>query len=306
MIHFLFLLALLFTTCLHSQRQYTDTLYRPPTFTPRYAPGSGPQMWIDETHNNFHTRNGRYRPFVNVLMQDGFRVASFTRAFDEAGLKQVSILVIANALPESSLEQWVAPTASAFTTAEIAALRSWVDKGGRLFLIADHMPMGGAAKQLAAAFGFTFYDSFADNQQTDSGVEVFKLKDGSIRPSLLTTGKDGYFKVKRVATFTGQAFQIPEGATEILHCGPGWVSRFPETAWQFTEETKEMDSAGWSQGAYLRIGKGKIVCFGEAAMFSAQIAEVGEREYRAGMNQSKQAKHNYRLLLNIARWLGEE
>lgn len=306
MIRLLFPLALLVTTCLTGQRQYADTLYLPPTFTPRYVAGDGPLVWIDETHYNFHTRNGRYRPFTNVLIQDGFRVASFTEATDKAGLKEVSILVIANALPESSLERWVAPTASAFTVEEIAALRSWVDKGGRLFLIADHMPMGGAAKQLAAAFGFTFFDSFADNQRTDGGIEVFKFKDGSLRPSLLTTGEDGYFKVKQVATFTGQAFQIPEGATEILHCGPGWVSRFPETAWRFTEDTREMDSSGWSQGASLRVGKGKIVCFGEAAMFSAQIAEVDNERFKAGMNQSKTAKHNYRLLLNIMRWLGEE
>jgi hypothetical protein len=305
LIRFFILLTVLISTCLHGQRQYSDTLYLPPTFTPRYVDGGGPLVWIDETHNNFHTRNGRYRPFSNVLIQDGFKVASFTGSTDEAGLKGVNILVIANALPDSSLEGWEAPTASAFTPAEVKALRSWVDKGGSLFLIADHMPMGGAAKQLAQAFGFTFFDSFSDNQQTDGGIEIFKYKDGSLQPSMLTSGKNGYLKVKRVATFTGQAFQIPEGATDILHCGPGWISRFPQVAWQFNENTRQVSSDGWSQGAYLKIGKGKIVCFGEAAMFSAQILEVNNQTFKAGMNQTKVAKHNYRLLLNIMRWLGE-
>jgi len=50
-------------------------------------------------------------------------------------------------------------------------------------------------------------------------------------------------------------------------------------------------------------GKGKIVVFGEAAMFSAQIAEIDENtRFNAGMN-SPRGKNNYKLLVNIIRWL---
>lgn len=306
MVRFFFLFACLIPIFLIGQRQYADTLYAPPLFNPRFAQGAGPEVLIDRTHNNFHTRQGRYRPFTNVLQLDGFRVGDFDNVTNEAGLADVEILVIANALPASSLRRWEAPTASAFTTQEVEALREWVEKGGSLFLIADHMPMGGAAKELAAAFGFTFYDSFADNENTSGGIEVFKTKDGSLRPSLLTKGGNGYFEVNRVATFTGQAFQIPEGATEVLSCGSGWVSQFPETAWQFQDDTRRVNSAGWSQGAYLAYGKGKIVCFGEGAMFSAQVVEFDNREVRAGMNHKRRGKDNYRLLVNILRWLAEE
>lgn len=305
MVRYLLLFAFLVSNCLLGQRQYPDTLYSPPLFTPKFAQDSGPKVLIDGTHNNFHTRQGRYRPFSNVLLQDGFRVGRFDEKTTKAGLADVEILVVANALPASSLGRWEAPTASAFTAQEVAAIREWVEKGGRLFLIADHMPMGGAAKELAAAFGFTFYDSFADNEKTPGGIEVFKTKDGSLRPSLLTEGGNGYFEIKRVATFTGQAFQIPEGATEVLHCGPGWISRFPQIAWQFQDDTRQVSSEGWSQGAYLAYGKGKIVCFGEGAMFSAQVVQFGEREVKAGMNHKK-GEDNYRLLLNILRWLAED
>ena len=43
---------------------------------------------------------------------------------------------------------------------EIKAVKKWVNDGGSLFLIADHMPCAGAAKDLAAEFGFEFTNGF--------------------------------------------------------------------------------------------------------------------------------------------------
>jgi hypothetical protein len=37
---------------------------------------------------------------------------------------------------------------------EMKLIKKWVKKGGSLFLIADHMPMAGAASELASVFGF--------------------------------------------------------------------------------------------------------------------------------------------------------
>jgi hypothetical protein len=36
---------------------------------------------------------------------------------------------------------------------------------------------------------------------------------------------------------------------------------------------------GWPQGAYKKYGKGKVVVFGEAAMFSAQLAGAKKNGY---------------------------
>jgi hypothetical protein len=240
---------------------------------------------------------------ANILELDGFQTGAFTSEFTRESLKQCNILVIANAIPESSVEKWEAPTASAFSPDEIRALEKWVRKGGKLFLIADHMPFGGAAKDLAAAFGFTFYDSFAGNEKTQSNTELFLKSDGSLSKNILTERSDRFFEADSVATFTGQVFEIPDDAHSILNCGEGWISLLPEIAWQFEEDTEKLDSEGWSQGAYMEYGKGRLVVFGEAAMFSAQIAELPDRSFNAGMNHPTRGNHNYKLLLNIIRWL---
>lgn len=287
-----------------AQRQYEDSSYMPPAFESRYETGKGTVIYLDEAHHNFHTRTGRYAPFARVLEQDGFRVRSNTGAFTMENLKDMKILVIANALPVTSVERWEAPTQSAFTEDEILVVKKWVKKGGRLLLLADHMPMGGAARDLAAAFGFTFYDSFADDTTTSSSTELFTKSDRSLADNIITRGSASMFEVDSVTSFTGQAFRIPEGAHSILHCGDGWIVRLPKIAWQFDEETEILDASGWSQAACLEFGKGKVVVFGEAAMFSAQIAEIEEYTIKAGMNNDK-GKNNYRLLLNVARWLDE-
>lgn len=289
---------------LTAQRQYADTLYRPPGFDPAFPDGKGPVVMIDEAHHNFHTRSGRYRPFATILEMDGCPVRSSGEEFSMNSLRECDILVIANALPETSVQHWIAPTASAFTPEEIQVLHRWVGRGGSLFLLADHMPMGGAAKELAAAFGFTFYDSFAGNSKTQTNTELFIKADSTLSGNILTTVSAGYYDVDSVATFTGQAFEIPPQAHSILNCGEGWISYLPDTAWRFNEQTKVLDSNGWSQGAYLQYKKGKVVVFGEAAMFSAQIAEIDDHVIKAGMNNPLRGKYNYRLLLNIIRWLG--
>jgi hypothetical protein len=73
-----------------------------------------------------------------------------------------------------------------------------------------------------------------------------------------------------------------------------------DTAWVFNSRTRYTSIDGWSQGAYMKYGKGRLVMFGEAAMFTAQLA--GPSKTRVGMN-SDYAEENYKLLLNIIHWL---
>jgi hypothetical protein len=74
----------------------------------------------------------------------------------------------------------------------------------------------------------------------------------------------------------------------------------PKVAWEFDENTKRINIEAWRQGAAMPFGKGRIVVFGEAAMFSAQIS--GERRIPMGMN-APEGKKNAPLLVNIIRWL---
>ena len=74
----------------------------------------------------------------------------------------------------------------------------------------------------------------------------------------------------------------------------------PDTAWVFDDRTRIESVEGWSQGAFQPYGKGKVVMFGEAAMFTAQLA--GPEQIKMGMN-NEIAPENYQLLLNLIHWL---
>ncbi len=296
----LFILSLL-SIALTAQ-QYADSTYSPPEFKARYEAGKGQAVYIDEAHHNFHTKDGRYAPFAHILELDGYTVEANREPFSRESLAGIKILVVSNALPETSTEEWIAPTQSAFSPEEIIALKNWVKKGGGLFLIADHMPMAGAARDLAAAFGYTFYDCFADDTTSRSGTEFFCKADRSLSDNEITRGIGGMLAADSVTSFTGQAFIIPENANSILNCGHGWIVAMPDTAWQFNENTRRINAEGWSQGSCEEFGKGRLVVFGEAAMFSAQIAESNGQKFTAGMN-SESGKNNYRLLVNLVRWL---
>jgi hypothetical protein len=132
-----------------------------PNFNPRVARPAytqqHPKVLFDEAHNNHHTVAGRYRPFVDLITNDGYQVTPNKEQFSKKTLEGYDILVIANAMAP---EVWSA--GFAFTEEECDAVRDWVKRGGSLLLIADHTPFGDAAENLAKRFavemskGYTF------------------------------------------------------------------------------------------------------------------------------------------------------
>jgi hypothetical protein len=280
-------------------QQVADTSYRPVLSNPEYKKDMGPVVYIDEGHNNFHTASGRYLPFANVLRADGYRVKPFAGKFTEPMPGDLRILVIANALNQLNITSWYLPTPSAFTKAEIENLRKWVKNGGSLFLIADHMPFGGAAADLAEAFGFRFTNGFALDTVTP-GPAFFSREENTLFSSPVTDGRNSGEMIDRIATFTGQAFRGPSGAVPVLAFSDKYLLLESDTAWIFGSDTRYTNIKGWLQGACMTYGKGRIVFFGEAAMFTAQLA--GPDRIGVGLN-SDYAGQNYRLLLNIIHWL---
>jgi hypothetical protein len=178
-------------------------------------------------------------------------------------------------------------------------VNDWVKSGGSLFLIADHMPMGGAAADLASAFGFAFSNGFAADT-VRPGPIAFMRATGALCDNIITNGRDPSERVDTIVTFTGQAFTIPDDASSILRFDDKYVMLLPDTAWVFDKSTKMFNIGGWSQAAFKNYGNGRVAVGGEAAMFTAQLA--GPQMYRAGMN-SPEAKENHQLLLNIIHWL---
>jgi len=298
-----FLLIVLILPGMLFSQQVADTTYNPTIPNPEYDSGKGPIVFIDGGHFNFHTKNGRFKAFSNLLERDGYKVREYKGVFKKNELAKGEILVIANALNENA-ETWVIPEPSAFTKSEIEAVSQWVLEGGSLFLIADHMPFPDAAKDLAKVFGFTFFNGFVFDSRTDWSVSrkpvIFNVKEKTLDESIITKGRDSTESVEQIATFTGQGFKIPDDATPILTFDENYVNLMPDTMWVFEENTPSKNVEGWSQGAYKKYGKGKVVAFGEAAMFTAQIA--GPNKRKVGMN-SESAPENYQLLLNIIHWL---
>ena len=61
------------------------------------------------------------------------------------------ILVVANAIGARNRDHWEPPIDPAFTADEIKALHDWVNDGGALLLIIDHVPFPQAANALVTA-----------------------------------------------------------------------------------------------------------------------------------------------------------
>jgi uncharacterized protein (DUF2249 family) len=280
-------------------QQVADLAFKPPIPSPAYQSGLGPVVLLDEAHFNFHTAEGRYKPFSELLRRDGYVVKPSRLKFSKASLMEGKILVIANPLAERNQSDWSLTTPSAFSDEEVEAVRDWVKGGGSLLLIADHMPFPGAAEKLALAFGVHFSNGYAIDTKAQ-GPMLFKLSDGSLKDHPITRGRAAAEKVDSVATFTGSAFQVEGDAQPLLILGPSVMSFMTSVAGQITDETPRVPVNGWYQGAVMKFGKGRVCVFGEAAMFSAQLA--GPNRNPMGMN-APVAAQNPQFLLNVMHWL---
>ena len=281
-------------------QQLADTAFNPPIARPAYAEGRGPVVLIDEAHNNFHTADGRYLAFARLLRRDGYVVRPNKAPLTTAVLDGTRILVIANALHERNRDEWDLPNPTTFSPNEITAIREWVAAGGSLLLIADHMPFPGAIDHLAAAFGVFFVNGFAQDSTRNDGTIVFRRSGASLGSHAITNGRAAAERVDSVSSFTGSAFRTTVSVDTLMRLPPTTLVLMPNVAWQFSRLTPRLAGAGMLQGAVLTHGRGRVAIFGEAAMFSAQVA--GPQRNPMGMNNPT-APQNARFLLNILHWL---
>jgi hypothetical protein len=293
-------ILLLTATGIVAGQQVPDLEHKPPIPRPAYEAGKGPHVAIDEAHHNFHTAEGRYKPFAELLRRDGYRVDGLRKALSAESLKGVDVLVISNALHERNAKNWSPPHPSAFTREEIAALRGWVEKGGSLFLIADHMPFPGAASDLGKAFGVEFSNGYAKaGHWKGRQPDTFTYETG-LEKSIITRGRADAEKVTKVTTFTGSAFKLPKEATAVLVFGARSESLERTSGGEEAPRTLKVPIEGWCQGAVMKRGRGRVAVFGEAGMFTAQLA--GPKKRPMGMN-APEADQNHQLLLNVMHWL---
>ena len=256
----------------------------------------GPRVMFDEAHHNFHTTEGRYKPFVDLMMNDGYRVIRNRQSFSKSRLESYKILVIANALGAEEDDDAGADD-SALNDDEITAVHDWVKNGGSLLLIADHAPFGGAAAALANRFGVDMskgYTFDTENSVTGSPTQlIFSRENKLLGSHPITEGRNEDERIKLVRSFTGQSLKGPEGSAGILNLANTATDR---PAYQ--SETSA-SAAGRTQAVAFKFGKGRVLVQGEAAMLSAQVA--GADNHPMGMNVPGNDNRQY--ALNLMHWL---
>lgn len=275
--------------------------WHPSVPSPQFANGSGPRVLVDAAHGNFHTIDGRFAPFGELLRADGYRVAGAGEPVTPALLATADVFVIANAVKGGESSEWVLPTPPAFEPEEVAALAAWVHGGGSLLLIADHMPFPGSAANVADAFGVVFLNGYAKKSATEGGTLIF-TRAGGLADHPIVHGRSASEEITALKAFTGQAFRAVVPVAPLLRMPPDWAVFFPHTAGEFTSTTPAESARGLLQGATLHHGQGRVAVFGEAAMFSAQTAVNGDKIFRMGMNDPDAAQ-NAQFVLNVLHWL---
>ena len=296
-LHYFLLFILLLFVVLPVENQLADIYYKPNINNPAYNKNKGSVIYIDAGHNNYHTLKDRLYSTGKLLERDGYQVFSYNQKINLDSLKKCKIFIIVNALNEKN-DKWETPIYSAFTKKEINDITQWVSEGGSLFLVADHMPFAGAASDLASNFGFKYENGHA--KHFSQNRDYFTRKTKTLGNNTITNGRNNNEKIDSILTFSGSAFTIPDSAISILKFDTTWYNYNPKTAWNY-DGIEPFSIKGYSQGAYKSFGKGRIVVFGEAMMFTAQLGG-GFSFMKLGMN-SKDCPDNHILLLNIIHWL---
>lgn len=297
-----FLLVIVTSLYAYSE-QVVDPGYLPVNAEATYTGKNRPVVLVDAAHHNFHTLSGRYKPFAAVLESDGYVLKTNRLKFTEESLKEADVLVIVNALSEKNLNNWDLPNYSAFTREEIEVVYQWVKTGGSLFLIADHLPWPKASEELAEIFGFHFHNSYVE--VIGQSEQYFELSDRSLAPHIILNGIKPNHKVDRVRGFMGQGFLIPPNAKPLMTFTKPAIALMPGKSFQFNESTPEISATGWHQAATLEMDQGRVVVFGEAGMFTAQIDSDANEVWKMGLNADG-AKQNERFLLNVMLWLSRK
>ena len=270
---------------LETATQRADDSFDTSVAKPAY-PSKGPKVLFDEAHSNFHKSTTNFKPFADLIRNDGYSITPNSDPFTPERLKGFDLLVISNAQGKANDE-------SAFTAEEIDAVAAWVERGGSLLLVADHTPFGGYAEKLANRFGVDMSKGYTDDPPNRDPVIkdlLFSRDNKLLRDHPITNGRSPAERVNRVVSFTGQSLSSDKGAA-VLKLGDTAYDELPNS-------DKKVPAAGRAQAIAITFGKGKIFVSGEAAMLTAQLTPQGRK---FGMNVAGIDNRQY--ALNVVHWL---
>lgn len=274
-----------------------------------------PVVLLDQGHNNWGWDKEKYNPeMVRFLTENGFQVRVNTGAFTLETIQGAQIVKIDNAFPPGDNENWSLPTPSAFTKGEIDILKEWVEGGGSLILVVEHMPFPAAFNELAGAFNIKLSNGFALNGELlgdlseeniiEAGDLVFSRQNGTLADHPVFEGRNRQEKIDYVGSSVGSAFLLPDKAISLLTFGSGFVSLEPKMSWVFDAKTLSIPIEGWSQGGLLNVGKGKVAILGDNFLFTAPA--FIEPPFLENEREAELGANNHLFTLNLLRWLSGE
>lgn len=259
-----------------------------------------PKILFDEAHNNTHHLDNTYKPFAQLLKNDGCDISACDESITAQLLSQVDIYITGCAHGE------VDPgDACPFTSEEINALADWVSNGGSLLIITEHYPFGIAMAPLLSKFKITVHNGYTEDSlltnPSEPGALVFEKVKGN-----LNANHPILDNVERVNTFTGTSVKGDSSYIPLLILSDSAINYDV----MIKTEKKGDDlltsvvygiphsAAGYVQAICKEYGQGKIVVLTDAAMVTAQIDRAGGK---FGMNIPH--TDNKQFVLNMIRWL---
>ncbi len=178
---------------------------------PKFNSDTSPVVLFDAGHENFHDIQSTYMPFATLLKNDGIILSTHAGAFTEEALKNIDLLIIANAM---AADQQEGSMASAFSENEIIKLIEWIKQGGSLLFIADHDPFGSAAAGLAKALGVGMesvwtVDTLRVNPEIGRNTWLeYSSENKGLGEHPILQADSAEAAIHRVITFTGQSLSF--------------------------------------------------------------------------------------------------
>lgn len=258
---------------------------------PAYPAAAGPVILIDEGHENFHTREGRYLPFSRLLTTDGYRLLSLTEEISAQSLAEADVLIIANALQP-------------LKKTEAEALREWIKGGKSLLLVADHPPFASPMKAFCGSMEILLSGAWVrDHSQEEPGAHNptwvrYERAKGALGDHPILTGRSPDERIDVVVSFTGQSIGAAAG-TVLLKLSP--EAKDYENREQSKKGIGGRPAAGNAQAVAMEYGAGRIVVIGEAGMLTAQVVRTFLKKERFGF--SRPGNDNRQFILNVMHWL---
>jgi len=274
-----------------------DTSVASPVYSTQH-----PRVLYDEAHRNFHKADGTYKPFANLVRNDGYLVEVNDKPFTTDLLKPYDVLIICCPKGEKEKDD------PAFDIPECDAVESWVRGGGALLFIAEHHPIGGAARVLAERFGVDVTNGSVSDSLHYQGSpkwqdELVFTRDRYLGVHAILEGRSEKERINKIVTFTGTSLKGPDSAIVLLRLSDAATETIKDSAWtengnHYTRFSDPVSASGRNQGLAMAFGKGRLIMLGEAGMCSAQYDDDGTK---FGMNVP--GLDNKQFVLNMMHWL---